>query len=76
MPPSSTSRTSTPGIGRPIDPALTTGEASVVVTTGAVSVRPYPSRIVMPTAVCTCSSTAGGSEDAPEASIRTPRSSS
>ena len=48
----------------------------MLVTTGAVSVRPYPSRIVMPTAVCTCSSTAGGSGDAPDASIRTPRSSS
>ena len=41
-PDASIRRSSTPGIARPIEPGLTVPLASVLVSTGAVSVRPYP----------------------------------
>ena len=54
----STSATSYPGNGRPIDPGLS-GWPGVLPICAVVSVCPKPSRIRMPSAASTCSMTSG-----------------
>ena len=66
-----TSRSSTPGIGRPIEPGFGTGLASVEVSTGAVSVSPYPTKTGCRVASVKRAAVAGSSGAAPQTATRT-----
>ena len=61
----------TPGTARPIEPGLGTGDASEVVSTGPVSVSPYPSKTGWPVAARKRPAAAGSSGAAPDTATRT-----
>ena len=61
----------TPGSGWPIEPVFGTGEASVVVSTGPVSVSPYPSKTTCPVAARKRPEAVASSGAAPDTATRT-----
>ena len=70
-PSTSIRRSSTPGSGRPTEPAFASFPTAFELTDGAASVSPYPSQIVMPNRARTPSMTSAGSAAAPDAASRT-----
>src|SRR5215831_7926765 len=71
LPSESSSFTSTSGSGRPIEPTFGAFSPSVLVSTGAVSVSPYPSYTGRPTASANRRAVATSSGAAPDTATRT-----